>query len=782
VGHDRGRARAGDDRQIVLLIFMASGLAGLVYEVVWARQLVLVFGNTTQAISAILTGFFGGMAIGSVLGGRIADRVRSPLRMYAFLELLVVLAVLATQVWFGGIKEVYGGAFEALSANPTALALVRFALALAALGPATVFMGATLPTLSRYLVRHHGSLGHEFGLLYMVNTLGAIYGALFSGVFLIELLGLRATLLVGVVFSGAAGVAALLLSRRPHRQPDADEPAAAVGSGDVSSSVGGSRRARPMLALAVAFVSGLTSLGYQNLWNRLLAVGTGARSYVFTAILIVFLVGITVGAYLFSRYLHRTRYPVAVLAGAEVLLGALVLATLGIEADVYGQGVLLPGLLIVVAPAALVMGIVFPMSSMLVADSDDRVGTSAGLLLGSNTLGAICGSFVVPFFLMPALTSPRVVVLIAAVNAVTGLVLFWKSGLVRRRVRWAGRGAAAAVSAAAVIILIVPTTLVADAVVNEARSRGDTVTRHAEDEIAAVQAVRQQDGSARLFVGGNNMTVLTIDARMMADLPLMARPDAVSMCDIAFGMGGTYRTAIIGGLKVDAVELVPSVPQMFDQFYPDADQIRSNPNGHIYVADGRNFIALTRSTYDLIVVDPPPPMDSSGTGVLYSQEFYQASRERLNEGGLMAQWVLGAQTVDEMRSHVRTYASVFRHVTLAFGIAPGLPGVLMLGSDEPIDVSPEAIHSVLDRPGVLDDLKGAPDSPAGVETADQWQKLISDTLWIDDDRAREFGAGGALITDDHPYTEYNLLRHSFAPESPTATPEALLAAMPRSLP
>ena len=132
-------------RRVVLLIFVLSGAAGLIYEVVWARELVLVFGNTTQAVSAILTGFFGGMAIGAALGGRLADRVERPLRMYGILELVLVVVVILTPITFRLLHEVYRGAFTSLEANPGLLALVRFVLALAALGPATVLMGATLP-------------------------------------------------------------------------------------------------------------------------------------------------------------------------------------------------------------------------------------------------------------------------------------------------------------------------------------------------------------------------------------------------------------------------------------------------------------------------------------------------------------------------------------------------------------------------------------------------------------------------------------------------------------
>lgn len=744
---------------------MLSGLAGLVYEVVWARQLVLIFGNTTQAISAILTGFFGGMALGSALGGALADRVKSPLRMYAILELLVVAAVLSSQVWFGGLHEIYRGAFGTLQDNPTMLGLVRFALALIGLGPATVIMGATLPTLTRFMVRSHLDLGHEFGELYFANTAGAIYGAALSGFVLIEVIGLRATLIVGAAFSATAAVVALLLSRRTGLA--ADEPAAATSEPAADAPAAGERSARqeagsglkprPRLALALAFVSGLTSLGYQTLWNRMLSSGTGGRTYIFTAILVIFLIGIAVGAYLFTRWLHKSRQPVAVLGVAELALAILILGTLGIETDVLGIGVLVPGLLLVVAPATLVMGIVFPMSSMLVGDSDERVGTSAGLLLAVNTVGSICGTFVLPFFLMPLLTSARSVVVLAGINAITGLVLLWQAGLVRRPQIWAGRAVGSLASVAAVVLLIVPNSFVADRIINQAARNGSTVMGQAEDEVAAVQAVTLPDGLPMLYVGGYGMTTITVTTRMMAYLPLMARPQSTELCNIALGMGSTYRSGLIAGLRVDAVELVPTVPDMLDHFYPDIRALESGGRGQIYVADGRNYLQLTDERYDLVAVDPPPPMDSSGTGVLFSQEFYKAARGVLRPGGIMMQWVFGEVRPDELRNHVRTYASVFKHVLLSFGTGD-VPGVLMLGSDEPISLTAEGIRSVLSRPGVVADLNSAPDSPPNVKTLDQWQAKVLADRWLDDAGSRAFAGDGPIITDDRPFTEYDLLR------------------------
>ena len=235
-------------RRVILDIFILSGAAGLIYEVVWARQLVLVFGNTTQAVSAILTGFFGGMAIGSAVGGRYADRVRRPVRMYGILELVLVVVVILTPITFRLLHEVYRGAFNSLEASPGLLALVRFALALLALGPATILMGATLPTLTRYLTRHADHLSDAFGRLYAANTLGAIVGTIVAGFILIELIGLTGTLVVGAACSALAGAIALILDRRiarsepvpraPSRAPSpaCPRPGRSRPSGSASSS------------------------------------------------------------------------------------------------------------------------------------------------------------------------------------------------------------------------------------------------------------------------------------------------------------------------------------------------------------------------------------------------------------------------------------------------------------------------------------------------------------------------------------------------------------------
>ncbi len=779
---------------VILGVFVLSGAAGLIYEVVWARQLVLVFGNTTQAVSAILTGFFGGMAIGSALGGRFADRVRRPLRMYGLLELVLVVVVIVTPITFRLLHEVYRGAFSTLEANPGLLALVRFGLALLALGPATILMGATLPTLTRYLTRHADHLSAAFGALYAANTVGAILGTILAGFVLIELLGLTGSLLVGATCSAVAGLIAVLLDRRLAASPGGSTPEAAPVAPPPKSTSPATRPAAAVpapgiprstlrLGLLVAGLSGLTSLGYQTLWTRLLATGTGNYTYVFTLILALFLIGIAAGAIVFDLVRPWIRNTVGLLAVTQLLTAILVVvgavvvipgASTGIldlsrSADAL-FGTFLQTSAIVVLPATFVMGLSFPAASALVAGRDAEVGGRAGLLLASNTVGAIVGTFLVPFVVIPLIGSPNALGAIAIVNAALAVALALWGGLGHRL---SGAFIAAAGSGVAVVIAI---ALVAggsfvDPSVARIERNGGTVIRAAEDEIASVQAGVDKNGTKHLWVTGTAMTLLTVDTKLMPVLPLMVRPEAKTAGIVAFGMGSAYRGALIAGLQTEAVELVPSVPTMFGVYYDDAAAVLADPNGHLVIADGRNHIELTDHHYDVVVTDPPPPIESAGVSVISSYEYYRAAQAHLNPGGVMMQWVpWSSQRLDEFLAQIRTFRAVFPNVLVAFG--PGGYGLYMLGSDAPLELDPANVAAILARPGVTEDLSSAYDSPE--HDAAGWASRIASLVWISGDQVARVAGDGPLITDDRPLPEYFLLRRTFGPPSPHISPTLLL--------
>ena len=769
-------------RTRILIIFALSGAAALIDEIVWSRQLVLVFGNTTQAVSAILTGFFGGMAIGAPIGGRLADRVRSPLRLYGLLEIALAVVVIATPLTFQLINELYRGIYPSLEGSPQVLALVRMGLAVLALAPATIMMGATLPSLTRYLTQD-GHLSKAFGKLYAANIIGAILGTLAAGFVLIELLGLTGALVVGAACSAVAGVSALILDRR-HPAPDQDFPAVPPPVDVVDTSVSGGtvRRGRVGLALTVAFVSGLTSLGYQVLWTRMLASGTGNTTYVFTVILALFLIGLAIGALLFNSFRPRITNPARLLAAAQVLIGALVL--FGLVAVIARPPVVDPGnpigvvsslfgaAIVVVLLTTIVLGLTFPAASAMLADDPTRAGRSTGTFLAVNTLGSIAGAFLVPFLLIPVLGSPHATALLALVNVAVGAAIAPGSSSASGRARWTTPIVAGVVGIAIIGASLAPSALVSP---NEARLRavGATIFSVAEDEIATVEA-GQVRATPELWVAGTSMTLLTVDANLMPILPLMARPDSKRALIVAFGMGTSFRSAVTAGLKTDVIELVPSVPKMFHFYHPDADQVLADPNGKVIVADGRNHLELTNERFDIIVTDPPPPLESSGASVISSREYYEAGKAHLNPGGVMMQWIPYGQTINEYKAHLRAFHAVFPQVTIVFGA--GGYGNYLLGSDEPVTFEPDAIRAVLARPGVLDDISSQFDSPTS--TVEGWVAKIAELTWISGAEVTAFVGDGPEVTDDRPLSEYFLIRRIMGDGSQPAKPSNLRSAAP----
>ncbi len=762
--------------RVLLLLFVLSGAAGLIYEVVWARQLVLVFGNTSQAVSTILTGFFGGLAIGGFVGGRVADRVARPLRLYGVLELIVVAVVLLTPVTFQLIGDLYRGLYPSLSGSPMALALVRFTLAILALAPATLLMGATLPTLTRYLTRGPAGLAGAFQRLYAANTVGAIVGTAIAGFVLIELLGLTGALVIGAVCSGTAGVIALGLDRRAGADALAQPVTPAVEpvreSWDATRFPVEAVVNRRRLALAIAFISGLTSLGYQVVWNRMLGAGTGSSTYVFTTILVLFLVGIAIGAVLLGWLRPRVRSTRALIGHAQlvtaafVVVGALLLATPGSPFN-GGSPDFLNSMrqfafssAVVVLPATIALGLVFPATAALLGDETGHEGAATGTLLATNTAGSIVATFVIPFFVIPLIGSPATLAGLALLNCAVGAYLLGRLPAATPAYRLAG-----AALAGGLAVVVVVSSLNGSAFRNPTieliERQGGTVFEATEDEIAAVEAGEAR-GSRLLWVGGTAMTILTVDTKLMPLLPLMLRPETDDGLVIAFGMGSAFRTSLNAGMETDAIELVPSVPRMFRWFYDDADAVLADPRGEVIVADGRNHVELTDRTYDFVAVDPPPPIETSGVSVISTREFYEASKARLTPGGVMMQWVPYGQTMNEFLAHVRTFLAVFENVNVIAGA--GGYGFYMIGSDGPVDLDEASIRRVLEDPAVLEDLNGAPDSQD--RSVDEWVATIMGLTWASGDVLRAAVGDGPLITDDRPLPEYFIIRRLTDPDAP----------------
>jgi spermidine synthase len=767
-------------RGVVLALFVASGAAGLIYQVVWSRELVLVFGNTTQAVATIVTAFMAGLGFGSLIGGRLAGTTRRPLRLYGLVELAVAAMAAFLPFIFSGLAEVYRGVWPSLVERPGQLAGVRFALALAAVAPATFLMGMTLPLLTRYLVRTLDETGARLGELYAANTIGAMAGTLLGGFVLIEFLGLRLTSYLAVALNLAAGLGALLLSRRWEAVPEDIGEVAARRERPARPEVPRWFRPRRRIVLAATFVSGFVSLALEVLWTRMLAEGTGSNIYVFTTILAVFLFGIAVGSFLYRRFSRPERDRLGVLGLCLGAIGVLAQLTVVLGSGVLGHVSSKVGTVAILLPATILMGYAFPLAGRLATPSAEAAGGSVGLLYAANTLGSILGSFSAAFVLAGTLGTNASILLLGAINLLAGTALLatdrvpadpGRSGAGRARLV-AGGLAGLAVLGLVASSLDLPVTRTKTE--NELRRTGLPVT-HAEDELATVDTVGGPEKGRRLLVGGVGMTSLTVDTKLMGYLSKALRPDAHDFLVIAFGMGGTYRSGLQMGLRTDAVELSPTVPSRMPVFFPDADRFLNHPQGRVIVSDGRNYVRLSRETYDMVAVDPAPPIESAGSVVLYTREFLTEGKARLRPGGVFMLWIPYALPLDDFKEHVRTFADVFGHVRLV--LSPGRHGVFMFGSDAPLAFTDANIRRVLGTPAALRDLDDVPDHPP--TDADGWVEIVRRSEWLADDRLRAFVGDGPQITDDRPRSEYFLWRRAFMDDRQYIGESSLLRAAPR---
>jgi spermidine synthase len=781
-------------RGVVLALFVASGAAGLIYQVVWSRELVLVFGNTTQAVATIVTAFMAGLGFGSLLGGRLADTSARPLRLYGLVELAVAAMAALAPLAFQQLAEVYRGVWPTLVERPGQLAGVRFGLAIAAVAPATFLMGMTLPLLTRYLVRTLDEAGARLGELYAANTIGAMAGTLLGGFVLIELLGLRLTSYLAVLLNIAAGSGALLLSRRWETGPGASDAPAADRGRLARPEVPRDFRPRRRIVLAATFVSGFVSLALEVLWTRMLAEGTGSSIYIFTTILAIFLLGIALGSFLYRRYARPRGERLGTLGLCLAGVGVLAQATVVLGSGVVGDVPFLVRTVVVLLPATVLMGYAFPLAGRLATPSAEAAGGSVGLLYAANTAGSILGSFSAAFILAGTIGTNGSILLLGGLNLLAGAVLFAAEPVGGREAarhpanpgtaaagpgsgaagRGRGRVVAAGLAGLAVLGLVASSLdlpITRTKTENELRGSRRPVT-HAEDELATVDTVGGKPRGRRLLVSGVGMTSLTVDTKLMGYLSKALHPDARDFLVIAFGMGSTYRSGLELGMRTDAVELSPTVPSRMPIFFPDGERFLHHPKGRVIISDGRNYVRLSREKYDMVAVDPAPPIESAGSVVLYTREFLTEGKARLRPGGTFMLWMPYALPLDDFKDHVRTFAGVFDHVSLV--LSPGRHGVFMFGSDAPLEFTEQNIRQVLGTPAAIRDLNDVPDHRR--TDADGWVEIVQRSQWLSDDRLRAFVGPGPEITDDRPRSEYFLWRRVFMDDQQYINEATLLSA------
>lgn len=732
MSHDR-------ERSLAHLLFALSGFCALVYETVWSRQLVLVFGATVHSASTVLAGMMTGFALGAVAAPALLRRFGPPLRLYGFLELGVAGCAAAFPLALQGVLAV-------LERTDMPAGPVRLFLSFAVLLPPTVLMGATFPVLSELVVGDDP--GRDIGPLYAANLLGACLGALAGAFLLFAFLGLAGSNWAAVGLNLAVAAAALAAARgRAAPSPALDPPR--PDPPDVAPRW-------PALAL---FLSGVCGMALEVVWTRILLPSFNNSAYGFACVLFVFLLGLGLGSLAAGRGRARGA---GFVAGAQVLAALfsfvgyltfeLTQLLLMRYADVATSGVK-PALLgplaeatAVLLPAAVLQGMVLP--AALSAFPRRGIASAVGRLYFWNTLGGIVGALAAGFWWIPAFGVQSALLAVVGVSAAAGCLLFAGAAPAGPR-RWAVPAAVAAAYALACLTLAgrhLPSEMRRAWV---ERASGGSSILHYEDGLEASVAVMSTGGARTLLINGVGVATVTHATKMMAHIPLLLHPDPRRTLVICFGIGTTFRSALQHPGSVTVVDLVPAVFAAFRFFHPDAERWLSDPRARVLANDGRNHLLREREGYDVVVVDPSPPLYAAGTVNIYDQDFYALAKRKLKPGGILAVW-LPFYPESEYQMVMKSFLTSFPHTQVWNASLDG-GGILMLGSGSPISEDRALLAKRFKRPEVRQDI--LVDDAAFAEDETFWKLYLGPG-----ERFKDYLAAAPVVTDAYPWIEYPYFR------------------------
>ncbi len=755
--------------------FFFSGLAGLAFEIVWLRHLGLALGATTLAVATTTAAYMGGLALGSHLGGKLADRLRRPVAAYGLLEIGIALVGLVIPMACKYIPAVDALLFGDMQGG-TLRALVRFFVAAAILGLPTTAMGMTLPVLARAVTQKIDDVGREVGILYAMNLAGAVAGVALTGFFLVPELGLAKTNAIAVLID--LGLGAFALAAGLKLAPLA--PVAAAPQEPIL------RQGTGML-VTVLVVTGAAAMALQVLWVRALGTALGPSTYAFSAIVCAYLVGLAIGGALAAYLAKHTRD--ARLALAWVLVGTGLATFFGVvvvddlplllHRVVLDKSLTVGGLVrsefglaaLSLLPATIGMGALFPLTLSAVVGSEARLGAAVGRAYATNTLGNILGSFAGVFILLPLFGVEWGMRVAALAYVAVGALLLVAAA--RDLALPARASLGGALGLAAVLLLAWPSWDVARWTVGLFRmsmartyypTAGEvetaTLVYHA-DGMASTVTVEEDSGVRWIKVNGKidgsshgDMPTQTLSGL----LPMLVHPSPKDVAVIGCGTCVTVGAALNANPeRLVLIELEPKVVDAAHAYFGQQNgEPRNDPRVTVVGDDGRNYMMRPGALFDVIISEPSNPW-MTGASSLFTVEFFELAEKRLKEGGMFLQWLQAYELAPErIASVLRTFHHVFPHV-LVFSAHPDSNDLLLLGSNAPIDLERRRMEerfTLLAEPAKRAELRDLDDLLALLlVTGEDFAGLPEVPLNTDDNALIEFGAPKDLLVfaEDDPH-------------------------------
>jgi len=756
-------------------LFTLSGACGLIYQVVWGRLAVLVFGSTTPAIATVLGVFFLGLALGSFLAGKYGERFGHPLVLYGWLEIGVGIYAALFHLLLDGMQQVHQLLFPLIYDTPALLTAARVLIASILLLPPTMLMGATVPVIGDFLVRSPRHMGKDFGLVFAFNTLGAAAGSFLSAFFLIPAVGLQVTCWVAAALNIGIGGLCLLWSRSGHvlKPAEATNPGEATLGRDLRVSEAQAN------AVFVAFaLTGFLGLVYEVAWSRALILVFGTSVYAFATMLTTYLVGLALGSMIMGRWVDRIGNLLRAFVAVQVVVGVAVFAsTVAIGAlpayfvnhfrvDTPWRSVMLLEFavcFVIMFVPAFGSGMLFPLvARIFMKKRQFRIGRTIADSYAVNTVGCILGSFAAGFLLIPLAGIEMTLLLGAAVNLLiaAGLAAFlqeWPSP-------WRMTVAAVLVLAAGGGILLLRTWQPLE-MNSGVYVYGDPLSRMAKgistfvdenqllyyregpsDTVAVLESPRgrflrvngKTDGGYLKSGQSDNYT-----QSFLGLLPLLYSPHAEQALVIGLGTGMTLDGIHASSkVNVDCIEISSGVAEAARYFDEANGRVLDSPRVQLRLLDGRTWLAAMPKLYDVIISEPSHPWQT-GNANLFTEDFFRASLKRLRPEGVFCQWLPYYQMDKEhFQTLLRTVQQSYPYVNVWVVYSDAI----VIASQQPLKIDWPSIQTLVDQPGYARIL-----SQLDIRSVDE---LLS-FFYLDTPAVENFIQNvTAVNSDNHPIIEY----------------------------
>lgn len=757
---------------LVWLIFILSGASALIYEVIWMRQLTLVFGSTVFATSTVLTAFMAGLALGSYYFGRKIDEGKmSPLKLYALLEAGIGGFCIIWPLLLSVLTALYVLIYRNITSEFYTLSLIRFVLTFGVLLIPSTLMGGTLPVLTRFFVKRLEQLGTNIGILYALNTFGAVIGTVAAGFFLIQALGIKWSFGVAIAINFGVALVALVLAQHAQKieEGESAEQEESVASEREAAIPEVVKQERQLVLWAIG-ISGFCALAYEVLWTRILVFFLGSTTYAFATMLAAFLFGIALGSMVLARWVDRIKQPVTTFGIVQLGIGLFALALMPAFERLYGMTYALQSTFggsrfwaffscfLVMSLPTFLMGASFPLVTKIYTGNARQLGRSIGNVYAINTVGSILGAFCAGFILIPLLKIRPSIVLMVALNTGIGCLLVftgWRAtnaaeGRVAKPV-FQGIGIGVPilnVGLAIIVLLTLSQPLLLKSTIYKTQRPGDEVVDYKEEIDATVTTLKDDEGVYRLYVDANQAADASRwdspSHRVIAHLPLLLHPNPKRALVVGFGMGLTSHSITQHGVQVDAIELSKGVISAAQNHFKHVNgNIFENRLFNYTVNDGRNHILMTQTEYDMISTGIIHPLVSAGSSNIYTEDFYKLCRRILTEDGVMCQWVpLHRLPESHYKMIVRTFIDVFPETTLWYKYTPDF--VILIGTKKQLFIDYKNFMARSRIPTIREGL--AADDLDGMS--------LLDSFMMGPEAVREYAGIGPIHTDDRPRLEF----------------------------